>query len=485
MMDTLVLWIYYALPWLVVAVLSLMAVAGIGVGAVWPRFLLYGYLAIYFWMNSTSYGSLAVFATSGVYSRGSGLLYFPLLQWALLGFWLCARTSAGFRGWQAPPCNLKPWFWGWFLLLCAHLAAASFLDVSMKDALAPSGFSNIVWMGVLVAVMLLSFRSREHAVELGRFIMLAGLGRAGFGLARWAFLGGDPNNVYANMNDIHIKLTFFDINDSVVCTAAFAVAAVSLFQANRQKQGSFWWLAEWATLGATTLCVVLSYRRSAWIGFVLAGLIVMMRFPFRRRVQLALLATPLVGAGMLYTASKRLGQTKGAGHGLSSLVYDMESRRIGPESDRVIELKLALGDFLSRPFTGIGSWGRYSGYQAISWQEGPDGGKFLHSGVLHIALKTGLPGLALLFGLIGAFIFGARRALRTLPPDLLPLATAGAAGIAFMLPDLLIGTPIPQVRTTQVLAICMALPYVAMGVAHQPATEPAPSARRLNLVPAT
>jgi O-antigen ligase len=315
--------------------------------------------------------------------------------------------------------------------------------------------------------------------------MLAGFGRACFGLARWAFLGGDPNNIYANMNDIHIKLTFFDINDSVVCTAAFAVAAVSLFQARRQKLGAFWWLACWATMGATTLCVVLSYRRSAWIGFMLAGIIVMLRFPFKRRLQLAVLATPVIGAGMLYVAVKRLGQTKGAGHGLSSLVYDMETKRIGPENDRVLELKLALGDFLSHPFTGIGSWGRYSGYQAISWQEGPDGGKFLHSGILHIALKTGLPGLALLAGTIVAFVLGARRAFRHLPPDLLPLATAGAAGLIFCLPDLLVGTPIPQVRTTQVLAICMALPYVALGVAHLPATEPATSARRLNLVPAT
>ncbi|GAB3471067.1 hypothetical protein GCM10027321_42360 [Massilia terrae] len=485
MMETLLIWMYQALPWMVVALLSLMAVAGIGIGAVWPRFLLYGYLAIFFWMNSTSYGSLAVWATGGVYTRGSGVLLFPLVQWALLAFWLCARLSASYRHWQAPACNLRPWFWGWFLLLCAHLAAASFLNVTMKDALAPSGFSNLVWMGILVSVMLLSFRTRAHAVELGRFIMLAGLGRACFGLARWAFLGGDPNNIYANMNDIHIKLTFFDINDGMVCTAAFAVAAVSLFQVNKRKQGGFWWLAEWATLGATTLCVVLSYRRSAWIGFVLAGLIVMMRFPLKRRIQLAVLGTPVVGAGLLYAGMRRLGQTKGAGHGLSSLVYDMESKRIGPESDRVIELKLALADFLSKPFTGIGSWGRYTGYQMISWQEGPDGGKFLHSGVLHIALKTGLPGLALLAGTIAAFVLGARRAFRTLPPELLPLATAGACGLVFMLPDLLVGTPIPQVRTTQMLAICMALPYVGLGVAHLPATEAAPSARRLNLVPAT
>jgi hypothetical protein len=232
---------------------------------------------------------------------------------------------------------------------------------------------------------------------------------------------------------------------------------------------------------------VLSYRRSAWIGFLLSFLIIMMRFPMQRRVQLLVFGMPVVGAGLLVAALRRLGQTKGAAKGLSSLFYDMESARFGAESERVLELKFALADFISHPLTGIGTWGRYTGYQHISWQSGQDGGLFLHSGVLHIALKAGLPGLILLFGTIWAFVAFARRALRTLPPDLLGLATAGAAGLAFMLPDLLVGTPFPQIRTTQMLAICLALPYVAMAVWRERAAPQAASQsvrRRVNLVPA-
>jgi hypothetical protein len=484
-MDTLLIWIYTSLPFIVVALLALLAVVGIGIGTVWPRFLVYPYLALFFWVNSQSYGSLAVFSTAGVYTRGSGVLYFPLLFYYVFGAWCCARVAASFQGWQAPPCNLRPWFWGWLLLLCAHAAAGVFLDVKLIDALAVPGFSNVVWMAPLISLILLTFRTREQALELAHFIVLAGLGRAAFGLVRWAAFGGDPNNVYANLNDIHIKLTFFDINDSLVCTVAFAVAAVTLFQANHERvQSTFWRLVYWAALCATGLCVVLSYRRSAWIGLVLASLVIMMRFPMRRRVQLAVFGAPVVGAGLLYVALKRLGQTKGAGHGLASLFYDLESRRIGAQSERVLELKLALADFLSKPFTGIGTWGRYTGYQRISWQEGPDGGLFLHSGVLHIALKAGLPGLVLLAGTIGALVIAARRALKTLPPEQLPLAAAGVAGLAFMLPDLLIGTPIPQVRTTQMLAICFALPYVAMSVCGSTAPAPVKTARRLKLVPA-
>jgi hypothetical protein len=473
-MDAWLQYLYLSLPFLFVAAVALLSVVGMGIGVVWPRFLVYPYLAIFFWMNSTSYGSTAVFATPGVYSRGSGLLFFPLVLYYTLGAWCCARVAASFQGQDAPPCNLRPWFWAWALLLAAHVGAGLVAGVKLSEALAPSGFSNVVWMAPLVSLILLSFRTQEHATELARFILLAGLGRALFGLVRWAAFGGDPNNVYANMNAIRIKLTFFDINDSLLCTVAFAIAAVNLFQAARTVRPRAWVLVEWMTLGATLLTIVLSYRRSAWIGFVLAGLVVMMRFPLARRVQFALLGLPVVGAGLLYAAFKRLGQTKGAGHGLSSLFYDMESRRFGAESERVLELKLALADFLNHMLTGIGSWGRYAGYQHISWQANAEGGLFLHSGLLHVALKSGLPGLAVLGGTIWAFVAFARRALRTLPPEQLALATAGLAGLAFMLPDFLIGTPIPQVRTTQMLAFCLALPYVASACAQR-AAQPAPA----------
>lgn len=483
-MQTFLLYLYTSLPFIAVVALAVASICGVGVGLVWPRFLVYGYLAVFFFKNSTSYGALAA-TGPGIYSRGSGMLLFPLLFWCMFGAWLCARVSAGFQGFKAPQCNLRPWFLAWFLLLGGHVAIALFNNVTLAAAVAPSGFSNIVWMAPLVSLMLLSFRTREHVIEFSRFILLAGFLRASFGLARWAFLGGDPNNVYANMNAIKIKLTFFDINDSLLCTVAFAIAAVNLFQVVKNKRSQFWTMVDWATLCTTVACIVLSYRRSAWIGFLLAFLIIMMRFPLQRRIHLMVLGLPVVGAGLLYAAVKRLGQTKGAGGGLSSLFYDMESKRFGAESERVLELKFALGDFFSHPLTGIGSWGRYSGYQHISWQSGQDGGLFLHSGVLHIALKTGIPGLILLAGTIWAFTVFTRRALRTLPPELLGLATAGAAGLAFMLPDLLIGTPFPQVRTTQMLAICLALPYVAMAVCREAkAAEPAKAARRYGMPPA-
>jgi len=467
-------YLYYALPWLFVIGLSLMAVLGIGIGLAWPRLLVYPYLLVFFWVNSTSYGNLAVFASRSIYSRGSGVLLFGVVLWYVLGAWCCARVAAGFACMPAPACNLRPWFLAWAVLLAAHVGAAVLVNVPVAEALAPSGFSNIVWMAPLVSLMLLAFRTRAQVRELTRFILLAGLARALFGLGRWGALGGDPNNVYANMNALQIRLTFFDINDSLLCTLAFAIAAITLFGAGQIERARLWRGIAWLTLGATALCVLLSYRRSAWIGFALAALVVMLRIPPRRRMGLMLAGLPLAGAALAFVAVRRLAHV-GAGGGGSgggggaggaySLLYDMQSRRFGPESERLLELKLALADFLAHPLTGIGAWGRYNGYQYISWQNNQDGGLFLHSGVLHIALKTGLPGTILLGGVICAFVLFARRTLRTLPPDVLALGVAGAAGLAFMIPDLLIGTPFPQVRTTQMLALCLALPYLALAAA--------------------
>ena len=117
------------------------------------------------------------------------------------------------------------------------------------------------------------------------------------------------------MNAIKIKLTFFDINDSLLCALAFSIAAVQLFQAAVARPRPLDRL-EWLTLAATALCIVLSYRRSAWIGLVLALPIVMWRFPLRRRLQLAACGLPLVAPALGYAALKRLSQTKGAGAGL-------------------------------------------------------------------------------------------------------------------------------------------------------------------------
>ena len=466
---------FATVPFAIVIALAAMVIAYAGLGLAAPRFMLYPYLALLFTLSGTSFGRLDAVAPS-IYSRGAGLLLFPLLMWLLLAATLWIWFSSLFAKRQLNPCNLLPWFLAWAALLLGHVVVGVLRDIPLKDILSIGGFSNIVWMAGLIIAIQYAFRSPAQVRELAKLVVLVGLARASYGVARWLFLGGDPANAYANRLGLDVKLTFFDINDSLVCWLAISIAALKLLRPSGRAESPIWMLVYLMTIAVCAACIVLSYRRTAWVGVLLAGAYLLLHMPLRRRIQVMVLAAPVMVAGVAYSAWHRLSQTRGA-RGLGGFLFDVQSRTIGPESQRLLELKLVGAEFLDHPLFGVGAWGRFKGYQSISWHLGPDGGTFVHSGMLHVAFKTGLIGLALLIGLIVALIVFWRRNAANIEPSLQPIAITGIAGLLFMLPDMIIGTPIPQVRTMQMLAFCLALPYLAYGVTLAPQRSPVPGYR--------
>jgi hypothetical protein len=95
---------------------------------------------------------------------------------------------------------------------------------------------------------------------------------------------------------------------------------------------------------------------------------------------------------------------------------------------------------------------------------------------LYAFTAEGDPNSAIIVGDDGCLVFDAQStpAMANIDPALQPIAIAGVAGLLFMVPDMIIGTPIPQVRTMQMLALCLALPYLAYGVTRQPQKSPVP-----------
>jgi O-antigen ligase len=464
-MNTAIAWLLASFPLLLVILVVFACILYAIVTLSKPRLLAYPYLAVLLTAPSSSFGRLDE-ATVSIFSRGSGVLYFPLILWLVLGAYLWSRFSAAFTRSQALPCTLYPWFLGWVFLLLAHCAVALFFQVPIKEAISPLGFSNVVWMASLILLLLSVFRTPAEIEELTRVILLVGLGLAVFGIVRWAAFGGDPSNVYANHEKMDLKLTFFHLNENLVCMLAFCIAAVKLFRADSRRESNWWRAIYWLTIVITTLCIILSFRRSIWLGFLLGGVVILSQLPVKRRIQAALLAGPVVAGGIMYSALKRLSQIKGGG-GLESFFFDVQSKDVGTESARLLELKLAWADYVSSPLLGIGAWGRFAGHQLISWQTGDAAGGFVHSGILHIALKTGLIGLFLFIGLYASYFLFVRYAVRNTAEPYQPLLIAGIVGTAFMLPDMLIGTPVPQVKTMQMLALCFALPYLAHGISQR------------------
>lgn len=472
-MDFLSLLFAYATPFVVVVVAALLTVCFAGATLATPRLLVYPYLGVLFWVTGNTYGRMDAVASS-LYSRGSGVLYFPALLWLLFAAMLWSICSASFARYRRPTCNLLPWYLGFVVLLVAHMAVGLATGVPLEETISPAGFSNIIWMAALIITVLYCFRSDEQFAEFSKFIVIVGTARAVFGLIRWVGFGGDPANAYQNRHGLDLKLTFFDINDSLVCWLALAIAAIQLF-GGRQSHSSFWRIVLWGALVSCLLCIVLSFRRTAWLGMLIAGAFILLQLPAKTRGRALTLAGPAVLTGILFSAWKRLSQTKGAG-GLEGFFFDIQSRAFGAESSRLLELKLVAADIFANPLFGIGSWGRYAGHELISWQTGEYGGTFVHSGVLHVALKSGLIGVALCLGLIVAVAKQWKSVCMTPYTHGKVLAIAGISGALFAIPDLIIGTPVPQVRTMQMIALCVALPYLVRSAVVQSTPPPSSSA---------
>lgn len=419
------------------------------------------YLIVFFIFPTSNYGSLQAGSTA-IYFRGSGQLFFPVLLWLLLLIvvWTAIGRAFQYARTPRPDANVAilRWFFAWFVLLLLHLLWGVLAGHDVADVLGLHGFVTVPWMGLLVLMMIWAGTSERAMLVAGRLLVVTALLKSWFGLFRFAFLGGDSANVYQNLMGIKIKLTYFDINDSLICLLGLAIS-LSLLTIHREENVSKIWRALYVvTAVSAVLCIALSYRRTAWIGLMLAGIFLLLKMRRRARLTMILAGLPIILTGLALVASRRIGQTRGA-HGLFAFFYDLSSRPFGPESNRVLELRLAWEAFKTSPLVGIGSWGRYASSDLIPWQDPASGGSFLHSGVLHIAMKAGIPGLVLLAGVVAAFIVYVRRLPLDMPAIGLALVLSGCSGLLFMLPDMLVGTPIPQLRTTQLLAFCLGLPY--------------------------
>ncbi len=443
-----------------------LAVAAFG-GAVLSRPVvpLVLYLAVYFVFAQSNFGSLDVYLANPVYSRGSGQLFYPALCWALLLMVFWAWLGRRFANQPAlAPSPVRAWLWAWLALLLVHLVVGLVLGQQAADVLDAHGFVHLVWMLPLVVLLHGCARDERTLDGLGRLLVLAALAKALFGLVRLAFFGGDPSNVYQNWGNLGFQLAYFDLCDNLVCLLGAAAAAVMLFIAPAPRQGLGWRVTCALTLVLSVICIVLSYRRTAWGGMALAALWLLWWVDRRARWALLVGAVPVAAAVVAVVVSQRLRAQTG-GTDVASFFFDLLGDRYGPESTRLLELKLAWQALTASPVVGIGAWGRYASSQLIPWQV-LSGGSFLHSGVLHIAMKAGLVGLVLLAGTVWAFGVEFRRALAVDHPAARVLLLTAPCGLLFLLPDMLFGTPVPQLRTMQMIGLCLGLPGLVAGAAR-------------------
>lgn len=438
----------------------LLPISGILAGR-YVRYFVYPYLAILILFTSTTYGVIDNEISGTIYGRGTGKTFFGFVNIYL--YWLgCVVLFDYLWNRREPPiAAMRHFLFLFSILFIAHIPVGLYLDKPFFLIIDRVGVLNIFNMTVLVYVMLRAFRGQKAVNELIWLFMLAVLVRCLFGLVRFLFLGGDPANYYANMQQIGVKLTFFDINDSMLaCMAAF-LAAWRLIDRNMDI-GVYKKLFYWVVMIAGLLVILLSFRRTAWLGLAASGLVFI--YWHRRRLNffklVPFVASALVAMLIFWTERFQIGSS---GSLLASLFPDIADRGgVSFQSGRFFELSLAIDAILKNPIFGVGSWGEYSSSQRA--EVAFHGGQFfyMHSGFLHVWLKTGLIGLVLFAGAMLASVYAAIKSQPILQsPELRSVAGIGLIGLVMSMPNMLFGTPIIEYRTMQLLGFALVLPYLA------------------------
>jgi len=405
-----------------------------------------------------------------IYSRGAGLLFFSWLIWVL---WiLCAVALLRDKLLRIPvrECGMRPWFLAFVLLFVAHSAVGFALGIPAKLTLSGQSLLHIANMGLLTLLLLRTVDSRKALELLVGSALAVIAARDLFGIGRYLFFGGDPVNPYDSSEYAPgTKLTFFDINDSLLACIAAAYCGFRLLH----EQGSLGKAQKWlfaAVILLAVATVVFSLRRTAWGGMALVSALIVWLAPAGKRLLLSIPVGAVLAAGLGILFFRRLAVAwERAQIGWSALYYDLVGgAHYGQTSLRALELKLGWEAYLDSPVFGQGPWGKFAAYSGFgeSWHGGEGAYGFVHSGVVHILFKSGLVGFALLCGLALSFVLFAKRTYRLLEPRERAVFVMGAGGLLFMVPNVLFGTVFTELRTTQLMGLCFALPYLAYHVAR-------------------
>jgi hypothetical protein len=443
---------------LVTLLLSLIVIAFIA-GLVFkaPKFVALGFVGVLFIFSDSTYGQLTVQAS--IYGRGVGIFYFSLLHMALLvsGFAvLCKQLATPGTTQLAPP--VTKWFLALVFLMFGHVVVGLILGIDLHVILGYNGFMNILNMLVLMYVVIEGFKNEGDKERLLFTIIALAAVRAAFGLVRYAFFGGDTANPYKNLDNLDIKLVFFDIGDNYVVSMGAFCAAWLLMSPHARLSG----LKRLALFGLLILqvaAVALSFRRSSLIGLALMFALLVYRLPGRQRVIVTLFAAGFLTAiaGVFFQQRLQFA-SEGKGGILSSLVFDIARDNV--EDSRFYELYAAAQSVGGNWLFGLGSWGTFTGDDELLFYHGGQY-DFVHSGFGHIILKAGFIGLLLFCGLLYAYISHYFKSRKYLAGNAILISDAGFAGFLFWIPTLLIGTPIIELRTMLLLGLTLAMPFIA------------------------
>jgi len=424
-----------------------------------PQLVALGFIGVLFTFSDSTWGQLTTETT--IYSRGSGMFYFSLLNLVLLtaGFAALLKRLANPVGPQLAP-SMGKYFAAFVFLIAGHVIVGLMEGIELNVILGYNGIFNVINMMVFMYIVIMAFDSEEDSRALLWTVILLAAARGMFGAVRYFVFDGDTANPYRNFEGLDIKIFYFDISDNFVASVG-AFCAAWLLTSPEARLGWFKRALLFGFLVLEIAAVALSFRRSSLIGLGLMFVFLFLRIPGKRKFLFAIIGAALLAvvASIFYEHRLQFNNNESM---LSSLIYDIAPER-GIRNSRFYELYAAAQSMDGNWLFGRGAWGTFSGDRDRLSYHGDDF-SFVHSGFGHIVLKAGIVGLLLFCGLLAAYVSFYRRHRNSLVGDARLMADAGFAGFLFWVPTLLIGTPIIEFRTMLLLGLTLAMPFIAVGV---------------------
>ncbi len=456
----------YGIPVAIALAISLTFIGGIGLGIANGRFLVLCFVFVIFAFVNPSYGFVEAPAFN-IYAKGGKTFLLPFIQYGFYALFIAVWTSNAFEGRKLLRDAGGGWLIALGILFIGHLIAGVVLeDLSPLHILAPRGIINILHIGMAVYLVASAIRTEEDLKYVVRLIVILVFCRGVFALVRFALFGGDPQNAYANLEggNTALKITFWDGNEGVLASMAAFYAAWKVFRdwSGKIEGKTLFFLL---MLVVEVLVVVLSFRRSNWIALLLVSLYFLRFLPYSRRLIVGLLGISLLLPAIWFVANKRFEASALERNRSVIETLAPDARGVGAsdrKKSRFYELDRAWATLEKSPVTitlGVGSWGSFdpgNDHLALAYHAGHY--DFVHSGFGHVLLKSGAIGLIIFLGVGTSILRRSTIPIESMESKLAAIHFTFRAGAVAMIPTLVSGTPIPELRTTWMLGIILGVP---------------------------
>jgi O-antigen ligase len=419
----------------------LLLVAGsvfLGLGCVWPRLVLGLIVVLTVCLSETSYGvENPGFRLASYTLKPLNLNTYEFLVYALFVILMARRLMDGRK--VALPKSIVVPSLAFASVFVFQFARGLTNGISYQDVAHPWN-ARYVLAGVAAlwcfSQLLDTPKMRLRLLDL---LFVLATGRAIYALVQYFFGGGDAANAYRALG---VKVALWESADHVLFTLLIVIAIAGWATQRLERTRLSLWMPASAIMALT---IVLSFRRTGWLG-LLAALVVAVFFLARRSRRVVALLPGLfaAAAGIMAVSYQRF---VGAGSLLGRLLPDLVSQQ-GPT--RQDEWALAWNTVARDPLAGEIT-ARRSGDFFAFWDT-----RIVHNAFLFAWMKFGLIGLLALSCLVLACGRCAYKGVRS--RDIEEHVALGVLGIApFVLLLTTTGTPLIEIRMMLVLAVAGSL----------------------------